>query len=370
MKILYLTSFGLPNGRIEKSVFTAINNGYEVIFAGRESPQYKNNIFSRMYSITWNAKARFGIPYYWHMVRKQIIKIIEEVRPDIIHAHTIFPAKMINDLGIPFIYDDNEHWAQYAKLIYEITNSKNSSRLGKWLTKEMKKRAISLWPTWEKEIVSNHPTITVSERIVTDLKKMGNTKDVFLVPNFPLEAEIKYIAIPKYNKDINSVYQGRDGISVDIYPHKNLEGLESIFLKNDIGNLIFIGWNEKNKEKIFFKGLLPRNVMFTEMSNYDIGLLPWKKHWSHPYLNPNKYAEYAHSGLLIINTSSLETISDTLKGKSETIDNYNDLITKISYYKENTNDLYKKRLEVYNFAKKNLLWDNYEKNILHTYQIC
>jgi hypothetical protein len=110
--------------------------------------------------------------------------------------------------------------------------------------------------------------------------------------------------------------------------------------------------------------------MFTEMSKYDIGLLPWKKHWSHHYLNPNKYAEYAHSGLLIINTSSLETISDTLKGKSETIDNLNDLISKISYYKENTNDLYRKRLEIYNFAKKNLLWDNYEKNILHTYQIC
>jgi len=48
MKILYLTSFGLPNGRIEKSVLTAKTNGYEVIFAGRESPQYKNDIFSRM----------------------------------------------------------------------------------------------------------------------------------------------------------------------------------------------------------------------------------------------------------------------------------------------------------------------------------
>ena len=56
---------------------------------------------------------------------------------------------------------------------------------------------------------------------------------------------------------------------------------------------------------MFFKGLLPRDIMFVEMSKYDIGLLPWKRHWSHPYLNPNKYAEYAHSGLLIINSSSL-----------------------------------------------------------------
>jgi hypothetical protein len=52
MKILYLSAFGLPNGRIEKSVLTAKNNGYEIIFAGRESPQYKNNIFSRMFDQT------------------------------------------------------------------------------------------------------------------------------------------------------------------------------------------------------------------------------------------------------------------------------------------------------------------------------
>ena len=142
-----------------------------------------------------------------------------------------------------------------------------------------------------------------------------------------------------------------------------------------IDNVIFVSLiinrlEEKNKKRIFFKGLLPRNLMFTEMSKYDIGLIPWKKHWSHPYLNPNKYAEYAHSGLLIMNTSSLKTISDTLKGKSETIDNHNDLIEKISYYKENTNDLYKKRIETYNFEKQNLLWDKYEKSILNTYKIC
>ena len=74
-----------------------------------------------------------------------------------------------------------------------------------------------------------------------------------VVPNFPFESEIKNIDIPKYNKDINSVYQGRDGISVDIYPHKNLEGLENVFLENDIGNLIFIGWNEKIKIRCSLK---------------------------------------------------------------------------------------------------------------------
>jgi hypothetical protein len=58
----------------------------------------------------------------------------------------------------------------------------------------------------------------------------------------------------------------------------------------------------KNKDKVFFKGLLLIHIMFVEMFKYDIGLLPLKRHWSHPYLNPNKYAEYTLSGLLIINS--------------------------------------------------------------------
>lgn len=371
MKILYLTNFGVPNARIEKSVITALKNGYEVIFAGRESKNYQNNLFSRMYQISWNAKARFGIPYYYHMVRKQIKQVIEEVRPDIIHAHTLFPAKMVNDFGIPFIYDDNEHWAKYAQVINEITKSKDSKgKLGRWLTKQMKKRAINLWPKWEKEVITDHPTITVSELIVNDLKKIGNTKNIFLVPNFPLEDEVRNIPTPIPNNDINCVYQGRDGNSLDSYPHKNMDGIENLFLKNDIGNLVFVGWNGENQKKIFFKGQFQREKMFIEMSKYDIGLLPWKKHWSHPYLNPNKYADYAHSGLLVINTSSLETISNTLNKKNETIEDYNDLIKIIKYYKENINDLYKKRIELFNFAKRNLLWEKYEKNILNAYQKC
>ena len=40
-----------------------------------------------------------------------------------------------------------------------------------------------------------------------------------------------------------------------------------------------------------------------------------------------------HIRVYFINTSSMETISDTLKGKCETIENYNDLITKFRIIK-------------------------------------
>ena len=56
--------------------------------------------------------------------------------------------------------------------------------------------------------------------------------------------------------------------------------------------------------------------------------------------------------------------------KIRTIQDYNDLIKITKHYKENINDLYKKRIELFNFAKRNLLWEKYEKNILNAYQKC
>jgi len=42
---------------------------------------------------------------------------------------------------------------------------------------------------------------------------MGNKKDVFVVPNFPREGEIKNINIPKYNKEIKCISGERWNIS-------------------------------------------------------------------------------------------------------------------------------------------------------------
>jgi hypothetical protein len=74
-----------------------------------------------MYSVlVWTAKARFGIAFYWHSAKKQLEKIIRQARPDIVHAHNIFSAKMISELDLPFVYDDHEYWPLQAKLLKEI----------------------------------------------------------------------------------------------------------------------------------------------------------------------------------------------------------------------------------------------------------
>ncbi|MRN41835.1 MAG: hypothetical protein FIO02_12480, partial [Nitrosopumilales archaeon] len=110
LRILHLSHESLPDWRIEKAAISALNNSHEVAFAGKYTKNYNNETFSKIYSLVWTAKARFGIPFYWRSVKKQLEKIIREARPDIVHAHNIFSAKMISEFGLPFIYDDHEYW--------------------------------------------------------------------------------------------------------------------------------------------------------------------------------------------------------------------------------------------------------------------
>ena len=56
--------------------------------------------------------------------------------------------------------------------------------------------------------------------------------------------------------------------------------------------------------------------MFDEMSKHSIRLLPWKKHWSHGFVSPNKAYEYAHAGLFVGCTSTFKTVLRTLKDNS------------------------------------------------------
>ena len=42
-----------------------------------------------------------------------------DTKPDIIHAHNIFSAKMVFEFGIPFVYDDYEYWSHHARVVAE-----------------------------------------------------------------------------------------------------------------------------------------------------------------------------------------------------------------------------------------------------------
>jgi hypothetical protein len=46
------------------------------------------------------------------------------------------------------------------------------------------------------------------------------------------------------------------------------------------------------------------------------------------------------------------------------------MASQLGYLKNNPEELYNKRLKIFEFARNNLIWNNYEKNIFRAYQLC
>lgn len=386
LKILHLSHEGLPDWRIEKSALTGLRFGHTVLFAGAKiSSSYERNTFAKTYEINWNAKARYGVPFYWHSVKKQIDKVLRDTRPDIVHAHNIFSAKMISEFDIPFVYDDHEYWSKSSLILNEIEDQKiegNRSpksaenlltrRFKQSSRRQINRHLAKLWTKWEKELISSAPTITVSESIADELRLVGKemANKVYVVPNFPISSEIKNINIPKRYNKLSSVYAGNDGQNRIKFPQKNIDGFVEVFDIEDIGFLNIVGWGAKSRStKIIYKGSLPRHSMFDEMSKHSIGLIPWKKHWSHVYSSPNKAYEYAHAGLFVMCTLSLKPVTKYLQDNCLKFEDYDQMALQLSYFKDNMEELYRKRLRIFEFARSNLLWDNHEKYILRAYDL-
>lgn len=378
MKILHLSDDGLPDWRVEKSALTAKKAGHEVFFGGRLNNNAKSTIFSEIHRINWTAGAMIGIPYYYHRVKKQIEKLVKQLGPDIIHSHNIGSAKISHDLGLPAVFDDHEYFGMLSRVnaenihLQNITNLKSVFDRVKQNTKLsfISRQSISNWTNWEKELVLSVPTITVSEQIANELREVGDgkTKEIIVVPNFPLETEISFKE-PQAHRQLSSVYAGGDSKHKQV-TNRDISGLTNLFADNDIGNLTIIGWEHaESSEKYKATGFLPRDKMFSQMIQNSIGLIPWKKHWSHPFLNPNKAYEYALAGLFVMLTSDLRSVASTLEDNCLTFEDYDDLASKLEHFRSNTDELYERRLKIFNYARKNLFWEKHEQKIMDAYKL-
>ena len=380
MKVLHISQLGLPDWRVEKSAITGINYGYRVFFAGNLLGDHNiqdSKIFEKSYKIEWpdsNYPKKQFLPYIlfgktsiWNSVKKQIKEILEELRPDIVHAHNLQSAKLVSEFDVPMIYNDHEYWSVYIKRINESKLIKDNGKFSSKKKNFFYNRITKVWSNWESDIVSNYPTIVTSKTTLNEMEKKY-LKEIFLLPNFPMKNETSISHPPIFHDELNSVYAGIESLK-GIPAHRNMTGLERVFNENDVGKLILIGRTDfQPSEKVICKGLLSRNDMYKEMAKCSIGLLPMKKIWSHKYINPNKTFEYAHAGLHIVCTSSFTDLITTLHNNCTIFEDYNDLKNELLYLQNNKDKLYKKRIKIFNFAKDNLIWEKYDRNIIQAYK--
>jgi hypothetical protein len=380
IRVLHLSDSSLPDWRIEKAAISSKNRGYEVYFAGKKISENYKSIFDKNLVINWNSRSRNRFPVYWSNLKKQMKKIIAEVRPDIIHAHNVFSAKMAKEIdSYPIVYDNHEYWSIYLKRQLEADGSTNKFKKNsfakpnkvfeKYLRNFIKSRYVRLWSSLEEDLVSSTPTITVSSTIIKDLEKIG--KRIYLVPNFPLKSEIEWIPRPVFHQHRSSIYAGVEPTGELRSTHRNLDGFIDLFengATKEIGKLYIIGWNSPSTHNTEFLGFLDRKEMYRKMQNHSIGIIPFRPHWSHIFISPNKAYEYAHAGLFVVSSSGFVPVFDTLGDHCLSFEDYTDLQSKLKSLLDDMEGLYSKRTKTYEFARNNLLWENYEVNIFEAYK--
>ncbi len=371
LKILHVSEAGINDPRIIKAAITCKRYGYDVYFAGAKSKVYNEyaNIFTK---IEWirsgdSTLKRLGLMlgYAWAL-EKKLKRIVEEIKPDIIHAHNIFVAQYAHKLGISMVFDDHELYSVVILTKFEKTpTAQTKLRKAAANTLSLSKR----WKRWEHELGYNHPVITVSNGIAEYYKKISN--HVFIVPNYPSNNAIKsYTNINNSTEnDVCSVYVGMDSPS-RYRTYRDIIGLHDIFYKPNTGKLLRIGVNEPNTERIRSLGYIPMSKVFEIMHNEGhIGLVPWKRHWYHRYCAVNKAYEYAYCGLWLIVTDTMLPIINDFGSICDTFSTYEELESLLVYYNKHVDELDHKRLEILNYANNNLIWEKTEHKIVEAYKV-
>jgi glycosyltransferase involved in cell wall biosynthesis len=386
--VLHVSHEGLPDWRVEKSAITALKLGYRVSFAGKPGNNTNGTKFAKIYEIEWNSKARLGIPYYWQQVKRQLQKILKQESPDIVHSHNLYSAKLISELGVPFVFDDHEYWSMSSKILLEMDyqpfqtsirtqgriycetpNISMKRRINRIRRRLIDRYAIRVWAAWEKELISTAPVIVVSEAIAKDYQRYRNARS-FLVPNYPLSSEVEAMCSPTYQTQVDCIYSGGDGNDKVMYPQRQMDGLFELFENDKRFPLTIAGWSDSSSSNLRFLGFLSRPEMFAEMSRHTVGLLPWKKHWAHYYTNPNKPYEYAHAGLAIACTSSILPVIESLQDCCVKFDDYLDLVNKLDYLQQNPEELHNLRIRTRELAREKLTWEKHENQIITAYKAC
>lgn len=361
LKILHLSDKHLPDIRIEKLAYLSHKKGLETYFVGTRCEGFAlgKSPFTEVFMVPWNRYARLGWWPNYSAVKKKVKKIIEDVKPDIIHAHEVFSAKITSELGYPFVFDDHERFSLEKKSDVEASNF-SEIKWYIWKYESWK------WGTWEAEISQKAPVITVSEKIAEGYRELGSK--VFVIPNYPSITEVSNIdTLTEKDNVITSVYIGNVGQKYK--PYRNMEKTIKFFDEINHKIVILGKYNLNNRKHIKSIGYVPHLTMYKKISKYHIGLLPWDKHWFHEYACPNKPYIYAHSGLVVIVTSSLTGVIKSFNGNCRTIDSTSDLLDQLNELSQDREGIATEGERTREFARENLIIELYENELSDAYKL-
>jgi hypothetical protein len=327
MKILHTTPKGLPDWRIEREAYIARKAGHsvELLGMGKATTPFLD-VFDKITMVRAINNRQAALD---KSIRKEWADAVESISPDLIHANDIIAAKFSSNLGIPMVYDDHEYWSA-QRIIYD--------RWPFWKRRAIKP-FIDVIPIWEREILSKHVTLSVSEEIVREHRKI--CKHVFLLRNLSLGEEVE--GLPSNPNRAGVAYVGGDFKLKRFGLHRDMTGLQD-FVKFDS-----------------FSGL-PRDVLYQNLTNYRFGLLPFRTTPYTKYISSTKTFDYLNCGLQVLMTRTLHKSHGSLP-YTYPFDDYHEIPTLMEELEP------VKPKEIMAYANKELIWEAQQDSLFKAYEI-
>ncbi len=244
---------------------TMKKDGHELVFLGGRSIRGQNlGAFDETHCLRLPSSFRV---VYDTRIEKRWVKRIDELKPDVVHAHNCTIAKFMLGTEHPTIFDDHEYY------------SKQSSRYDTWpfIKRQLVKPMIRRFPIWERQLLERYPTLTSNKNMADEHRKIGSF--VEQVPNVPTRNQITDLHEPDERNGY--VYVGNDFNMKRFLPHRDMTGLTDILELDAI-----TGFSHRE--------------MMERLMYYEVGLTPWHEHEWHPYSEANKNYEYMHAGMPVV----------------------------------------------------------------------
>ncbi len=328
MRILHAVHKGLPDWRIEREAYLAKKAGHHVEFLGLgEKREPFLDVFSQ---VTMLRSINNRQAVLDKSIRREWSDAIDRINPDLVHANDIIAAEFSSGLDVPMVYDDREYWTM-QRIMYK------SWPLWKRIAIRPFLRVI---PVWEKEILSKHVTVTVTEAIAEEHRM--HCANVFVLRNLSLGEEVRGLDVNPTREGI--VYLGSDFTRARFAPHRDMKGLtEHICFDTVTG--------------------LPRDEMYRTLTKYRIGLVPFRTTPYTKYIGATKTYDYLNSGLQVLMTRPLYKSHEKLP-YTYPFDDYSELPSMIDSL-EHVNPK-----EIMEYSHENLVWEAQQNTLFRAYDVC
>ncbi|MEM2142773.1 MAG: glycosyltransferase [Candidatus Thorarchaeota archaeon] len=327
MRILFASHKGLPDHRIERAAQVARAAGHTVTFLGLGTTrQPLLNVFESLTMLRSINNRQAALD---QRIRMEWADAVRQIDPDLVHASNIIAAHFTDRLDMPMVYDDHEYWSA-QRIVYQNWPA--------WKRLAIRPFLESI-PRWEREIVSRHVTITVSEPIAAEHRRYG--PNVFVLPNYSSLVEVK--DLPVNPQRVGIAYVGDDFVRPRFSPHRDMTGLREHVSFDD------------------FHGL-PRDELYRRLTRYKFGLVPFRDSAYSRYIACSKTFDYLNCGLQVLMTRTLYESHGRLPF-THAFDSYDEIepLTRRLPHVDPA--------EIMHYAHENLVWEAQSDKLLAAYEL-